>query len=52
METPKPQEDEALLTAADGDQADEEARAEQSDSSYDEDDEATIRARLEALGYL
>lgn len=52
METQKPQEDEALLTAAEDGQADEEAKAEQSDSSYDEDDEATIRSRLEALGYL
>lgn len=52
METPKPQEDNVQRNAADGDQADEEAKAEQSDSSYDEDDEATIRSRLEALGYL
>ncbi len=52
METPKPEDDNALRNTAEADQADEEAKTEQSDSSYDEDDEATIRSRLEALGYL
>ena len=59
MEIPKQEEDDARRNAAEGDPADEhltkmqpDAEPEQSDSSYDEDDEAIIRDRLESLGYL
>lgn len=63
METPKHETEDESREAADGDRADEhlnvtktvpqpEAQPEQSDNSYDEDDEAMIRRRLESLGYL